>query len=195
VGVGERVGYIRSGDRMRTWVALFRGINVGGNNILPMKDLVATLENAGAQDVETYVQSGNVVFRSKETDALVLSHKIGAAIEEGHGFEPRVLLLGSEELESAVRSNPFPEAESDPKTLHVFFLASSPESPDLGALEEIKGEWERFVLEDCIFYLHAPDGIGRSRLAANAERLLGVPVTARNWRTVRKVMEMVKLRG
>jgi uncharacterized protein (DUF1697 family) len=195
VGVGERVGYIRSGDRMRTWVALFRGINVGGNNILPMKDLVATLENVGAQDVETYVQSGNAVFRSKETDASVLSRRIGAAIEEGHGFEPRVLLLESEELQSAVRSNPFPEAESDPKTLHLFFLASSPESPDLGALEEIKGGRERFVLEDRIFYLHAPDGIGRSRLAANAERLLSVPVTARNWRTVRKVMEMAKSRG
>lgn len=180
---------------MRTWVALFRGINVGGNNILPMKDLVATLENVGAQDVETYVQSGNAVFRSEETDASVLSRRIGAAIEEGHGFEPRVLLLGSEELESAVRSNPFPEAESDPKTLHVFFLASSPESPDLGALEEIKGGREGFVLEDRIFYLHAPDGIGRSRLAANTERLLGVPATARNWRTVRKVMEMAKSRG
>jgi uncharacterized protein (DUF1697 family) len=180
---------------MKTYVALFRGINVGGHNRLPMKDLVAALGKAGAQDVETYVQSGNAVFRSEETDASLLSHRIGAAIKEGHGFEPRVLLLASEEVESAVRSNPFPAAESEPKTLDVYFLASSPESPDLDALERMKGDRERFVLEDGIFYLHAPDGVGRSRVAANAERLLGVPVTARNWRTVRKVMEMAKSRG
>jgi uncharacterized protein (DUF1697 family) len=180
---------------MRTWVAFFRGINVGGNNVLPMKDLVAALENAGVRDVRTYVQSGNAVFRSEETDASSLSDRIGTAIREGHGFEPRVLLLGSEEVERAVRSNPFPEAESEPKTLHAYFLASTPERPDLGALERVKSDRERFVLGDGVFYLHAPDGVGRSKLAANAEKLLGVPATARNWRTVRKILEMAKQRG
>jgi uncharacterized protein (DUF1697 family) len=195
VGVGERVGYGRSRDRMRTWVALFRGINVGGNNILPMKDLVAILENLGAQDVETYIQSGNAVFRSEETDASLLSYRIRAAVEESRGFEPRVLVLGSEEMERAVRSNPFPEAASEPKTLHVYFLACSPERPDLDALEGIKGDRERFVLEGAVFYLHAPDGVGRSKLAANAEKLLGVSATSRNLRTVRKLMTMAKQRG
>jgi uncharacterized protein (DUF1697 family) len=98
-------------------------------------------------------------------------------------------------LEGAVRSNPFPEAESDPSTLHLYFLAASPENPDLEGLEEIKDDRERFFLGDDVFYLHAPDGVGRSKLAANAERLLGVPATARNWRTVRKVMEMADRRG
>jgi uncharacterized protein (DUF1697 family) len=180
---------------MKTWVALLRGINVGGKNILPMEDLVAILEEVGCQDVETYVQSGNAVFRSEEQDASSLSDMIEAAIGESRGFEPGVVVLGSEEVEGAVRSNPFTEAESEPKTLHVYFLASSPERPDLEALEGIKGYRERFVLDDRVFYLHAPDGVGRSRLAANAERLLGVPATARNWRTVRKVMEMAKRRG
>ena len=177
---------------MRTWVALFRGINVGGNKILPMKDLVATLENAGAQDIETYIQSGNAVFRSQETAAPLLSDKIRAAIEEGHGFEPQMILLESEEVERAIRSNPFPEAEAEAKTVHVYFLASMPERPDLDALEALKGDQERFVLEDGVFYLHAPDGIGRSKLAANVEKLLGVPATARNWRTVCKVLDMAK---
>ncbi|MBA2533391.1 MAG: DUF1697 domain-containing protein [Rubrobacter sp.] len=179
---------------MRTWVALFRGVNVGGNNILPMKELVATLENVGCEDVETYIQSGNTVFRNEEEDASLLSDRIRAAIEESHGFKPRVLVLGSEELERAVRSNPFPEAESEPKSLHVYFLASSPERPDLDALERIKGDRERFVLGDGIFYLHAPDGVGRSRLAANTEKLLGVSATARNWRTVRKLSAMARQR-
>ena len=180
---------------MKTYVALFRGLNVGGNNILPMTDLVALLQNIGLRNVRTYAQSGNAVFQSEEEDASLLSDRIQAAIEESHGFEPQVLLLEPEAVEKAVGSNPFPEAEQEPKTLHVHFLASPPERPDLDALEGIKGDRERFVLEDGVFYLHAPDGIGSSKLAANAEKLLGVPVTARNWRTVRKVMEMAKQRG
>lgn len=180
---------------MKTYVALFRGLNVGGNNVLPMKDLLTVLDDVGARNVETYIQSGNAVFQSEEEDTSLLSDKIRAAIEESHGFDPRVLLLEPEAVEKAVVSNPFPETESEPKTLHAYFLASIPEHLDLYALERIKGDRERFVLADGVFYLHAPEGVGRSKLAANAERLLGVPVTARNWRTVRKVLEMAKQRG
>jgi uncharacterized protein (DUF1697 family) len=180
---------------MRTYIALFRGINVGGKNKLPMKDLAATLENVGCQDVATYIQSGNAVFRSEEQDAALLSDGIMATIGERHGFEPLVLVLGSEEMEKVVRSNPFPEAESEPRTLHAYFLASPPERPDLDALDGMKGDRERYVFGGGVFYLHAPDGIGRSRLAANAEKLLGVPTTARNWRTVRKVMDIADQRG
>ncbi len=177
---------------MKTYIALFRGINVGGTHVLPMKDLVAQLENLGSQNVKTYIQSGNVVFQNKEEDASLLSDKIRAAIKKSRNFEPQVLLLKPEEMERVVASNPFPEAESEPKTLHVFFLASMPKNPDLGALESIKSDRERFALKDGVFYLHAPDGIGRSKLAANAEKLLGVAITGRNWRTVRKVMAMVE---
>jgi uncharacterized protein (DUF1697 family) len=180
---------------MKTYIALFRGINVGGNNLLPMKDLVAALESAGARDVATYIRSGNAVLRSGEEDVSLLAEKFQAAILERHGFEPMVLVLESEEFEKAVRSNPFPEAESEPKSLHAYFLATPPERPDLEALEGIKGDRERFVLGDRVFYLHAPDGIGRSRLAARAEKLLGVPATARNWRTVRKVKDIADQRG
>ena len=180
---------------MTTYIALFRGINVGGKNRLPMKDLVAALEDLGCQDVVTYIRSGNAVFQNEEQDAALLSQTIEAAIKERHSFEPRVLLLASEEMERAMRSNPFPEAESEPKALHLYFLAAPPERPDLDTLEGIKGDRERFVLGDGVLYLHAPDGIGRSKLAANIEKLLGVPVTARNWRTVRKVMEMAQQHG
>ena len=177
---------------MKTYVALFRGINVGGTNVLPMKDLVALLENIGSQKVKTYIQSGNAVFQSEEENASLLSNKIRAAIKKSYGFEPQLLLLTPEDIERAVESNPFPEAESEPKTLHAYFLASMPQNPDLGALKGIKSDRERFVLKDGVFYLHAPEGIGRSKLAANAEKLLGVSMTARNWRTVCKVMTMAK---
>src|SRR5215218_7256138 len=177
---------------MKTYIALLRGINVGGTNVLPMKDLVSLLENIGSQNVKTHIQSGNAVFQSEEENASLLSNKIRATIKKSYGFEPQVLLLEPEEIERAVESNPFPEAESEPKTLHVHFLASMPKNPDLDALKSIESERERFVLKDGVLYLHAPDGIGRSKLAANAEKLLGVPVTSRNWRTVRKIMDMAK---
>ena len=180
---------------MKTYIALFRGINVGGNNVLPMKELVARLESIGAQNVKTYIQSGNAVFQSQETNASLLSNKISAAIKKSHGFEPQVFLLKLEDMEKVVDANPFPEAESEPKTLHVHFLASMPKNPDLGALESIKSGRERFALKDGVFYLHAPDGIGRSKLASNAEKLLGVSMTGRNWRTVCKVMAMAKQCG
>ena len=177
---------------MKTYIALFRGINVGGTNVLPMKDLVALLENIGSQNVKTYIQSGNAVLQNREENASLLSNKIRATIKKSHGFEPQVLLLEPEDMERAIESNPFPEAESKPKTLHVHFLASMPKNPDLGGLKSIKSDRERFVLKDGVFYLHAPDGIGRSKLAANAEKLLGVAITARNWRTVCRVMAMAK---
>jgi uncharacterized protein (DUF1697 family) len=177
---------------MKTYIALFRGVNVGGTNVLPMKDLVSQLEDLGSQNVKTYIQSGNVVFQNNEEDTSLLSNRIRTAIRKSHGFEPQVLLLEPEEIESAVASNPFPEAESEPKTLHVLFLASIPKNPDLGALEGIKDDRERFALKDRVFYLHAPEGIGRSKLAANTEKLLGVLATGRNWRTVCKVLAMAK---
>src|SRR5215204_5844732 len=177
---------------MKTYVALFRGINVGGTNVLPMKDLASLLENIGSQNVKTYIQSGNAVFQSEEENASLLSNKIRAAIKKSYGFEPQLLLLTPKEIERAVESNPFPEAESEPKTLHAYFLASMPENPDLGALDNIKSDRERFALKDRVFYLHAPDGIGRSKLAANTEKLLGVAITGRNWRTVCKVVTMAK---
>jgi uncharacterized protein (DUF1697 family) len=175
---------------MKSFVALFRGINVGGSGVLRMTDLVESLESIDIKDVKTYIQSGNVVFRSSEEDPTRISVGIGAAIRERFGFEPQVLVLKPEEIQAALEANPFPEGESEPKTLHLSFLASAPDRPDLKALESLKKDSERFVLRDRVFYLHAPEGVGRSKLAANIERLLRVPVTSRNWRTVTKVMEM-----
>lgn len=177
---------------MKTYIALFRGINVGGNNILPMKELKALLENMGLQNVATYIQSGNVVFRCNEENASQLSGTISAAIKKSFGFEPQVLLLGIEELEKAMEANPFPQAESEPKSLHLNFLTDTPTNPNWEALQNMRADDERFELKDKVFYLHAPDGIGRSKLAANIERLIGVPMTARNWRTVCKIMELAK---
>ncbi len=177
---------------MNTYIAFFRGINVGGNSALPMKELVATLEEMGAQKVRTYIQSGNAVFEITEQNVAQFSERLSAAIMERRGFEPPVMILTLEALAKAITENPFPEAVADPSSLHLGFLATAPKSPDLNKLASLKKESERFHLAEQVFYLHAPEGVGRSKLAAGSEKALGVPMTDRNWRTVCKVMELAK---
>jgi uncharacterized protein (DUF1697 family) len=175
---------------MNTYVAFFRGINVGGNNPLPMKELVAALENIGARKVRTYIQSGNAVFESIETNLVRLSKQLSAEINKRCGLEPHVHILTREALSKAIAENPYPEAVIDPSSLHLGFLSSSPKSPNLSKLSALRKDSERYLLAENVFYLHAPEGVGRSKLAANSEKLLGVPMTNRNWKTVCKVMEM-----
>lgn len=177
---------------MKTYIALLKGINVGGNNILPMKDLVVLLEKLGSHNVKTYIQSGNAVFRSKAENVSMLSNKISTAIQESHGFKPHVVLLQLADMEEAIASNPFPEAESKPKSLHVYFLDSVPRNPDIEALENIRKDGELFHLKGNVFYLKAPEGVGRSKLAARVEKSLGVTATARNWRTVCEIMNIAE---
>jgi len=172
---------------MKTYIALFRGVNVGGKHFLSMPALVAILENLGIGDVKTYIQSGNAVFRSHAENVGLLSSLIVAEINKRHGFEPLLRVLELAELEQAVRANPFPDAETQPNTLHLNFLLSAPAKTDLAALAAIQKDNERFSLIDQVFYLHAPEGIGRSKLAAQAEKRLGLAMTGRNWRTVCKL--------
>lgn len=175
---------------MNQWIAFIRGINVGGRHILPMKELQLLLVATGCEDVRTYIQSGNVVFRHREKRPAVLQETISSAISAKFAFDPAILLLTVEQLHAACRGNPFPAGEGDPKTLHLYFLAAKPDQENSHAMDELKTATEAYRLIDRVLYLHAPDGIGRSKLAGKVERCLGVPVTARNWRTVQKVLQL-----
>jgi uncharacterized protein (DUF1697 family) len=180
---------------MPTWVALLRGINVVGNRVVPMKDLVTLCERAGLKGVQSYIQSGNVVFRSSNRTPSTLARRIGSLVLKKHGFEPKVLVLSVQELESAVSANPFPGADDDPTALHLFFLSGSPRAPDVESLSRLKTGREAFALKAKVFYLYTPDGFGVSKLAKRAERLIGVDATARNWRTVNKLLQMARTKG
>jgi uncharacterized protein (DUF1697 family) len=179
---------------MNTYIALFRGINVGGSHLLPMKDLKQVLEKEGCVDVQTYIQSGNVIFHSAMSNPARLAKRVTVALLESHGFAPRLLVLTPRELERAATGNPFPDARANPKMLHLFFLAEQPKTPDLKPLDALRSKTERFELRGRIFYLYTPDGFGASKLAARAEKLLGVEATARNWRTVTALLEMARVR-
>jgi uncharacterized protein (DUF1697 family) len=175
---------------MRTYVALFRGINIVGSNRLPMKDLKQLVETHACVDVRTYIQSGNVIFRADASDVSRLASRLTAAVSRSHGFAPAVLVLTIGELSRAAAANPYPEANDTPTSLHLFFLAERPAHPDMTSLEALKANGERFTLKAKVFYLHTPNGFGRSKLAGRVERLLGVAATARNWRTVTTLLEM-----
>ena len=174
---------------MSTYIALLRGINVGGKNILPMQDLLEIFKEMGFTDVNSYIQSGNVVFHSRTKCSNKTGLEVESRIKDRHGISPNVLLLAASELEAAIENNPY--EVQDGKTEHFYFLSSIPKNPDLQRLAMAKAASEKFKLEERIFYLHAPDGIGRSKLAAAVEQSLGVVVTARNLNTVNRLISMV----
>lgn len=148
------------------------------------------LEGAGLSNVKTYIQSGNVVFQTRTTDKRKISRLIRTAIGKSHDFTPEALILSREDLQDAIASNPFPAGDIEPKTLHLCFLFLPPATPDIPSLEALRGDGESFELIKSVFYLYAPDGIGRSRLASTIEKAMGVALTARNWRSVKKIMSM-----
>ncbi len=176
---------------MALWIALFRGINVGGKNKLPMATLKEILHGIGCDNVQTYIQSGNALLESKTRSSRDLANRIEQAIQEATGIDTFVLLLKAKELKDALDANPFPQADKDPKSIHFLFLAKNPKAPDLGRLDDLQGKTEKYQLLNRVFYLFAPDGIARSKLAVKAESVLGVCATGRNLNTVHKLVDMI----
>ena len=176
---------------MTVWVLMLRGVNVGGAGRLPMAAFRDMLRGLGLADVQTYIQSGNAVFRS-DLPAAELEAAIGAGIEASFGFRPALFLREARQLAAALAENPFPEAAETPKSLHLFFLATAAPGADLAALAALAAPSEAFHLSDTVFYLHAPEGIGRSALAERLPRHLKVPMTARNLRTVAALADMAR---
>ena len=172
------------------WIALLRGVG-GGIRPLPMRELVKELESIGLKDVRTYIQSGNVIFSSAKQPAR-LAAEIERCIEKKFGFHSKTFVLSVQELRRAAANNPFPQADATPQLLHLFFLEQPPKTPQLEAMNELKTKSEQFALKGKVFYFYTPDGFGISKLATRVQRLLGVETTARNWRTVGKLLEMTK---
>lgn len=171
------------GVAMNTFIALFRGVNVGGHNLLPMKDLKLLLEQEGFTSVKTYIQSGNVVLQAGALD----SNHMAELIESTFGFRPTILVLPKAELSNALSRNPYPNF--DGKTVHFYFCLQKP-TVNAEKVKTLAASDETYQLIGKLFYLHAPSGIGRSKLVANIEACLGVPATGRNLNTVLKLNQM-----
>ena len=175
---------------MASYVALSRGINVGGRNILPMKNFREILENLECEDVATYIQSGNAVFHHSGT-AMEVSDSISNAIKADFGFRPSVMVLAAEVFAEIAAENPYADVAVEGKNAHIWFASEAIINANKTRLRELATASEEFTLTEKAFYLHAPDGIGRSKLASNVEKCLGVEVTGRNSRTVGKIGELI----
>ncbi len=170
---------------MSTWIALLRGINVGGKHIVPMKEFRSLLETNGFTNVKTYIQSGNVVLQS----ATKPQDEIGQLIEQNYGFKPSVFILSQEELKKAADNNPYQPDQG--KAVHFFFFEEVPQSVDYELMDALKAPSEEYVLIEKVFYLHAPDGIGRSKLVEKIGKVFSkATMTARNLNTINKLLEM-----
>ena len=169
---------------MKCYVVLFRGINVGGNNILPMKELVALLTDNGFESVTSYIQTGNIVLKCNANP----EEKIAKLVNEHYDFHPQTFVMTSDEFMQAKNQNPFVEGEG--KYVHFYFCKNS-QDVDFDKLEQLKSASEEYQLINNVFYLHAPDGIGRSKLAAKVEACISSPTTARNLNTINKLTEII----
>ncbi|HUQ40096.1 MAG TPA: DUF1697 domain-containing protein [Acidimicrobiales bacterium] len=171
---------------MPTYVALLRGINVGGKNKVPMAELRAVFEALGHSDVRTYIQSGNVVFSGpKAPTPATLEKAIGAEF----GIDLTVVVRTPAQLSAAVgKKNPFPTANTS--ALHIGFMAEAPAAAAVKALDRERFLPEEFAVVGSDLYLHLPDGMGRTKLPPYLDRQLKVPTTVRNWNTVTKLVEL-----
>jgi uncharacterized protein (DUF1697 family) len=178
--------------RPERWVALLRGINVGGRTRVAMADLRLLFSDLGAEHVSTYVQSGNVVFRSARARGG-LDRLLEDEIRGRLGLDLTVVLRSGAELARLVAASPFAREVPDTTKLHVTFLAEPPDRARAGALEAARFEPDRFHLTPGAVYLHCPEGYGRSKLSnAFFEQQLGVRATTRNWRTVMTLAELAQ---
>jgi uncharacterized protein (DUF1697 family) len=169
---------------MKKYIILFRGINVGGKNLLPMKALVPLLEKKGFDDVSSYIQSGNVVLKSTSEPA----EAIARIVLDNFGFSPNIFTMNEDEFSMALTNNPYQTFEG--KFVHFYFCHHSIELNQEKMAKYFAGS-EVYFVKDKVFYLHAPDGIGRSKLVANIEACLGQPATGRNLNTANKVATML----
>ncbi|HWB23047.1 MAG TPA: DUF1697 domain-containing protein [Gaiellaceae bacterium] len=169
------------------WVALLRGINVGGKNRVPMAELRTVFEEAGAAGVATYIQSGNVVFVHPANDRAVLGEQLEAAVAKRFGVESAVVLRTFAEIGKVARAKPF---GPDNANTHVIFLAQKPPAAAVRSVTSLDMAPDEIKVVGSEAFLHYPNGVSGARIAgAVLGRSLGVG-TARNWRTVTQLAAM-----
>jgi uncharacterized protein (DUF1697 family) len=175
-------------------VSMLRGVNLGPHHRIKMTDLKALYESLGYTGVETLIQSGNVVFRTVERSADRVAARIESGIEERFGFRAPAVVRTAAELRSVVERNPFAGRDGiEPSKLAVNFLARAPEAAARTRLRALPEAPEEVVLDGRELYIYFPNGMARPKLSpAQLDRAVGVAMTARNWNTVGKLLEMAE---
>ena len=177
--------------KRETFIALLRGINVSGRNKIPMRELCSLCGELGWQDVQSYIQSGNLVFKANAKPAK-LETELEQAIERHLGLSIPIIVRAAAVWPDYVRDNPYPDAsQSEPNHVMLALSKSPPKADAAAKLHERAASGERIVQVGAALWVHYGGGVAKSKLSpALFDRLVGSPVTARNWRTVLKLQEM-----
>ena len=179
---------------MAVFISMLRGVNVGGHNRIKMDELRALYESLGLRDVQTYIQSGNVVFRTEQRELTRLANRVENGIERSFGFRPYVIVRTISELRDVIARNPFAARDGiDPSKLLVTFLASDPGLEARDNILRIKADPEELRLDGRELYIYYPNGMARPKLSwALVEKTLKTSGTGRNWNTVKKLLEIAE---
>jgi uncharacterized protein (DUF1697 family) len=173
------------------YIALLRGINVGGHAVIKMADVKKLFESCGLADVSTYIQTGNVIFSSNETDKEKLAVQIEKKFKSTTGHESKIFFLTNDKLKKAASHNPFePERRDKEQRCHLMFLSGKPDAVHVKALMKLEGrEYQFHVHEDVLYYAY-PNKFAGNRRNIDFEKVLGVKGTARSWKVVDKLIEL-----
>ncbi len=183
------------GDLTAVFVALLRGVNVGGANRLPMPGLADIFVRAGAARVETLIQSGNIVYEATAGDGETIAHRAQREIERAFGFAAPIVVRDADRWRALIAGNPFLAAGVDPDHLHASCLSAAPNAAVLARLDPGRSPPDEFVVVGSEIYLRLPNGVARSKLTnAWFDSQLGVVSTMRNWRTVTRLAAMIEAR-
>jgi uncharacterized protein (DUF1697 family) len=179
---------------MPVWISMLRGVNLGPHKRIKMDALREVYASLKLEQVQTYVQSGNVIFWTKEKNADALAKKIQRAIERAFSFCPEVILRTTGELRNAIAANPFAgRRDVEPGKLLITFLAADPGEDGRAALASLKDYPEELHLKGRELYIYFPDGAGKSKLPwSKVEKLFKTQGTARNWNSATKMLEMAE---
>jgi uncharacterized protein (DUF1697 family) len=177
-----------------TYIAMLRGINVSGKNIIKMEELKSSLKSLKFENLKTYIQSGNIVFGAEKTSPPALSKFIQKKILKDFGFVVPVTVRTSKDFDKIIKTNPFLKMKSiDPQKLHVTFLSERPTQGALAGLKKLPTTPDQFHVMGQEVFLHCPVSYGETKLSNTAfEKLLSVQATTRNWKTVLTLFEMTK---
>ncbi|MDJ0645424.1 MAG: DUF1697 domain-containing protein [Flavobacteriaceae bacterium] len=177
---------------MNTYICLLRGINVSGQKKIKMVELKASFETLGLKDVITYIQSGNIIFKSEENNTVKLESSIHEMLLDDYGFDVKVLVLTPDQMHYAATNNPYEkDSTRDPKKFYVVFLKEKPLQENITVLATYDYSPEEYVLDDKLIYYYAAKGAANAKMSTNFfENKLKVSASARNWRTVNKLVEL-----
>lgn len=178
---------------VNTYISILRGINVGGRNVIKTDALRKSYEMLNFSDISIYIQSGNIVFNSEESEKETLQKNISLKIKEDFGLDIPVMVLTIDRLKQIIRNNPFLNENADEAFLHVTFFADTPADYNRKAIESKKQANEEIAFSDEAIYLYCPNGYGKTKLNNNfLETQLKVTATTRNWKTVNELLKIAE---